>query len=458
MKQVLDRGGSESATVVDADDTEVAKPRTCRVCHRVNPADAAFCHYDGRPLLKDADKKAVHAGSAPFPTPFYFSDGRPCRNFNELVLAANKNWEEARAILAEGMWPMFFGAIGRFDLASVAKQAFKQPDPDRALSDFLQRLPADPDFLRPPKLELDPGRIHLKQLTPGCQRSFDLTIVNDGMLLLEGVAYTDCDWLAFSSAQTHGSAGVRMQTQKVFQTRSSCTLKVQVLGHKLRAGRIPARGKIIVESNGGTRTFEVFADIPVRPFPKGGRNNVLAGAMSPRDIALKAKESPNEAAELFEQGAVQKWYADNGWSYPVSHPCGQGKGAIQQFFEALGLTQPPMLKIRPKYLGFRGIVGERCLFILKLFTKENKPVYARATTNVDWLQPGIPEYLGNKVHIPFELTIPDFPKQTVTARIMVEGNGKQQFVVPISVTVLPRSLLSKLLGRWTQRSDGPRLV
>src|ERR1019366_8622018 len=100
-------------------------------------------------------------------------------------------------------------------------------------------------------------------------------------------------------------------------TRSVGTIPVRVVGSKLRAGSKRLHGEIVVDTNGGTITVPVWADVPIRPFPKGVyANDVLAGARSPREIAVKAKEHPDEAALLFAQSAVKTWYESNGWTYP----------------------------------------------------------------------------------------------------------------------------------------------
>ena len=54
-----------------------------------------------------------------------------------------------------------------------------------------------------------------------------------------------------------------------------------------------------------------------------------------------------------------KWFSDNGWTYPVLGPASTGLGAVQQFFEALGLVQPPKVEIRETEMRFAGKVGER---------------------------------------------------------------------------------------------------
>ena len=45
------------------------------------------------------------------------------------------------------------------------------------------------------------------------------------------------------------------------------------------------------------------------------------------------------------------------------------------------------------------------------------------------------KYLGNKVEIRIEVTVPPYPEQIVQAVVTIQGNGKQRFVVPVSVAV-----------------------
>ena len=72
----------------------------------------------------------------------------------------------------------------------------------------------------------------------------------------------------------------------------------------------------------------VRSNVPVRSFPKGQyTNDVLAGARSPQELAVKARAHPKDAAVLFEQGAVKAWYATNGWSYPIQGPQARARAA-----------------------------------------------------------------------------------------------------------------------------------
>jgi hypothetical protein len=396
---------------------------------KTNPDDASYCYHDGRPLLKDLAQGPLPVGSLSFSTPFYFSDRQACTNFNQLALACDKNWEEARDLLIGGMWPPFFGSIGRFDLVRAAELAARDPDRDQALSQLLQKLPADPDFLRPPKLLLDFPEKDLGKLMPGRDHTFEVVIHNQGMLLLYGVVWSDCDWLTF------GERSGRL-CQKLFQTRNSYTLAVRVLGSKLRAGAKPLKGEIIIDTNGGRVIMPVQAAVPIQPFPEGKyANDSLAGALSPREIALKARAAPDAAAVLFQQGAVKAWYASNGWTYPIKGTGGMGKGAVQQFFEALGLAQPPRLEINTSSLQFHGAVGETLVQKVTISTEEAKPVYVEASSNENWVHVGQFKYLGNKVKVPLAVTVPPCPGKTVAARVTILGNGNQQFTVEVNVTV-----------------------
>ncbi|MBI3823404.1 MAG: hypothetical protein HY289_12105 [Planctomycetes bacterium] len=402
--------------------------RQCPGCSRVTPADAFYCYFDCTPLLKDLQTGPLRLGSQPFPTILYFSDGTACANFNQLALTCDNRWDEAKSLLVDGIWPTFFAGLGRLDLAAVARQVAKEPDLDRALSQLLEKFPADPEYLRPPKVSLQPAVEDLGQLTPGTDKKFELVVVNQGMLLLHGTVSSGCDWLVFDNRT--GPA------QKVFQTRNFFSVQVCVLGSKLRAGMHGMQGEIIVETNGGVATLPVRVEVPIRPFPQGSyANDVLAGARTPREIAVKAREHPREAAILFEQGAVKAWYATNGWTYPVEGSQGSGKGAVQQFFEALGLTKPPVLEIDTQYLAFKGRIGERLSKRLTISTPEAKPVYAQARSDRDWATIGPPKYMGNKVKISVDVVVPPQPGVMLHGQVIVQGNGNQQFVVPMSVEV-----------------------
>jgi hypothetical protein len=394
----------------------------------VNPADAVYCYYDGRALAQ-ADQEPLGIGTLTFPSPFRFSDGKSCANFNQLALACDGRWSDARRLLGDGGWQSFFASIGRMDLALLASQAAREADLDVGLTYFLERWPVDPEALRPPRLTLQGTTNDLGTLEAGKDHKFDLVIGNQGMLLLRGTVMTDSDWLCFGERQGSFST-------KLFQTRDSYPLTVRVLGQQLRAGLTPLEARIVIDTNGGREEMTVRATVPIRPFPKGQvPNNVLAGARSPREVALRAKAHPQEAAGLFEQGLVKAWYHSNGWTYPIQGTQGKGKGVIQQFFEALGLTKPPRLEINPDRIVCEGTPGEPLTRKVTISSPEAKFVTAGASSDQEWItiQPDTSQ--GNKVTIPLRIDVPPRPGETLHASVTFQGNGQQQFVVPVTLTV-----------------------
>ena len=54
---------------------------TCAHCSRVNPAEAAYCYFDGSALNSHAGGGPVNVGSVRFPAPFIFPTGRSCGTY-----------------------------------------------------------------------------------------------------------------------------------------------------------------------------------------------------------------------------------------------------------------------------------------------------------------------------------------------------------------------------------------
>jgi hypothetical protein len=394
--------------------------QTCSKCSRINPADAAFCYYDGNMLAGHA-RAALSAGKQPFHGQFTFPSGRGCRNYDELAIACQNEWDAAKELLQQGYLESFLGGLGRSDLALAAREAARFPDRDRGLDQFLGKLPSD--ALTPPKLRLDPQEINLGVVPIGQDQHFDLNLDNQGMRLLYGAVSSDgCPWLTVGDG-----AGA---PEKLFQFGDHATIPVHVHGLRLRAGNKPLEGRLVVESNGGNFAVTIRLEVPVKPFPDG----VLAGAKTPRQVAEKAKAHPKEAALLFEKGAVARWYVDNGWTYPVQGPAASGLGAVQQFFEALGLTPPPRVEISARAVTLSGSPGDTIKYTLTVSTAEKRPVYAHGSSDQTWLEVGRPKLNGRTAHIP--LVVPTVPnKATLTAKVTVVSNGNQRFVVPVTLNV-----------------------
>jgi hypothetical protein len=172
--------------------------------------------------------------------------------------------------------------------------------------------------------------------------------------------------------------------------------------------------------------------VPVKPFPTG----VLAGAVTPRKIAEKARAAPKEAAVFFENGAVQQWYKDNGWIYPVQGPSASGLAAVQQFFEALGLTPPPKVRLSINSLSLEGYAGGSLRSSLEVTTPEKRPIYAHGSSDQAWLKVGRPQLKGRTVTLPLAVpAVPNCPGEVLQAKLTVTSNGNQRFEVPISLAI-----------------------
>jgi hypothetical protein len=397
--------------------------RTCKRCHCVNPSEAVYCHHDGALLDGRAgDSGAIDVGARPFSVPFILPTGTICRTFNELALACHAAPKAALDLLRAGHLESFLAAQGRADLARAAHVAARAPDRPRGLDDFLNQLPTS--VLRPAKLRVAPEVIDLGTVRPGEDRTCELTLHNDGMRLLFGSASCDdCEWLSLG----HGSRSKR----RVFQFTDRFDLPVRVVGKNVRAFGKPQAGVILLESNGGTVSVTVRLSSPVKPFPEG----VLAGALSPRELASKARDVPKEAAALIENGAVARWYQANGWEYPVPGPPAVGLAAVQQFFEALGLVKTPRVELSEESIRLQGRPGEKVEYTLAAITQENRAAVAHAKSDQPWLQVGATIFRGRSAFLPLTIAVAGRPGETLRATLSVTANGNQRFQVPVALEV-----------------------
>lgn len=399
--------------------------QTCAKCSRANPAEATYCYFDGSALAGHVANGAggvLGTPGRPFPNPFVFPAGTACRTFDELALACQEQWDVGANLLHQGYFENFFAGLGRTDLALHAHEAARFPDPKRGLDQLLSRLPTD--VLERPRLEVLPRQVNLGQLRPGEDRRLELHIENQGMGLLCGsISSSDCLWVAV------GDGGA---AQKLFQVEHEASIAVHVRGKELRAGSKPLEGRLVIDSNGGSTQVTLRADVPVQPFAEG----VLAGARSPRQLAEKAKAAPKKAAVFFESGAVARWYESNGWRYPILGPAASGLGAVQQFFEALGLTPPPRVQISDRAVNLHGSPREALSHTLEIRAEEKRPAYAFGRSDQPWLEVGRPRLNGRKAYVPLRVpTVPDREGETLQARVTVTANGNQHFVVPVTLTV-----------------------
>src|SRR5579884_878154 len=209
--------------------------QTCSKCSRLNPPDAVYCYYDGHVLGGSRNGGPVDVAHKPFLTPFVFPSGRSCRNFDELAVACQDEWQAARELLEKGFLESFLGGLGRSDLATAAREAAHFPDHDRGLDQLLAKLPSG--VVEAPKLRAEPLEVTLGTLQVGQERTFQLHLENQGMRLLYGsVTSDDCPWLLLGD-----SPGA---PQKLFQFCGEMTVPVRVGGKHLRAGVKSQEGRL----------------------------------------------------------------------------------------------------------------------------------------------------------------------------------------------------------------------
>jgi hypothetical protein len=399
--------------------------QVCPNCFRSNPADAFYCHFDGFRLPGHSDAEDAARRGLRFPRPFVFGSGRTSNNFDELSLACQDLWEEARAALQQGILERFLGDLGRIDLAQAAANAARYPDIDRGLDQFLDALPSS--VLSAAVLRVEPPEVNLGTLRRRQPRQLTIRLINEGQRLLHGVVVTNCDWLAFGSPT--GDA------EKSFACSGQLELSIHVRAHSLRALDRPLEATLTVKSSGGKASVVVRGTVPVQPFAAG----YLAGARSPRELAEKIRAMPRETAVYLEDGSVAQWYRENGWTYPIQVPTARGLGAVQQFFEALGLTRPPRVEITPLTVVFRGPPGAPLHQVLQIQAQEKRALWVHGASDEHWLQVGPPRLDGAGGTLPLIVNaVPNQPGAALQARVKVTTNGNQRFLIPVTLLVESR--------------------
>lgn len=397
----------------------------CRDCQRVNPDEASYCYYDGKPLRASrgaADGASIDFATWTFPSPFVFGNGVKAGTFPQLALACRSNPAEAMEVLRSGFLHSFFGSLGRIDLAMAAQAAAKEPDADRGLDALIGKLPGA--ALTDAKLVVTPEEIKLGTMKVGADTQLELKLSNEGQRLLHGKATIDgCPWLGLGDSASN---------EKLFQFFEDFKLPIAVRGSLFRANNQPQKAEILIETNGGDFIIGVEVSVPVQPFPDGS----LAGSTSPRQLAEKAKANSRDAAVLIENGAVKRWYESNGWSYPIKGPTATGVAAVQQFFELLGLVKPPKMTLAQQEVTLAGKPGQKAEQALTVQTQEKRHAIAFATSDAPWLKIGKTLFRNQTATIPLVVeSIPGEDGQSMSALVKVSANGNTHFDVPVTLLI-----------------------
>ena len=406
-------------------------PLPCPRCHRVNPPEARFCFYDGAEL---AGSGTGNGRTGEMGREFVFPTGQRCRTYDDLVKACSNDWQVARDILRQGGLRQFLAGLGRLDLASAADQAAAKEDPDVGLDQLLAQLPTREAL--GPNLDIKPRRITLGQLKVGDSRQIQLTVVNQGTRLLTGkIQVEGGDWVRLGPFKLDNMP-IKTGKQQAF------ALHIDTLG--LVAGQHYA-AKLTVITNGGAVEVPITLEVAPIPFPHAPLKDVA----SPRELAARMKDVPKQVGHLLDSGEVQRWFAANGWHYPVEGPTAKGIAAVQQLFEGLGLSKPPPLTISDEDVMLICRPGEVVHGSVFLRTTAKKWVFARLQCDKPWLNLLDPIVSGpQQAQVAFMVAAGDLPRGRQEAHLTLIGNGGQKFNVRVRAEVrTPRSPTSQQLQR-----------
>jgi hypothetical protein len=395
-------------------------PVACPRCQRTNPQGAAYCYFDGSSLGAGATTGDGQAAQR-LPHEFIFPSGRRCQNYDQLAAGCQEEWAAARDLLQQGVFRQYFTSIGRMDLARTAQEAMTAASSDIGLTQLVGSLPVTATA-QGPKLDLSPRRLMLGNMFAGETKQVQLTVSNQGQGMLQGtVAVTEGEeWLRLAGVQSG---------QQAVQTAREQQVALQVSTRSLAAGQSYG-GKLTVITNGGVVEVPARVDLAVHPFAK----SPFQGAKAPRDMAERMRSNPKGAAALLETGELSKWFSSNGWKYPVAGPLARGVAGVQQFFEAMGLSKPPLVKLSQDEVRLTCHAREKTRGQLALQTAAKKWVYGNVSSDADWLKILTPAIAGpQQAAIAFEVDPRQLPAARAEATLKVVANANQTLTTRVRV-------------------------
>jgi hypothetical protein len=395
--------------------------RLCLRCRRANPDEAAFCHHDGIPLTPQ------HAGddSAPRSLDWHFPGGKRCTTIDEFARGCLTEWNSARTALRSGQFVNHFTQIARTDLARVASTALDEPDEDVALQKFLEKLPGVTVPIRP-LADPVPRRLNVDDVGRDQVRLVPLRLTNRSFGYLHGtITVVEGDhwlWIGEGITPAHSSA-VGTRTEQEFTIQIDPTM-LPAAGSYL--------GRLRIESNGGNLEVPVQANLVNRACSFMGRP-----IRSERELARLLRDRAREAGGWLRDGLIQRWYIENGWEYPLKEEIAPQLGGVQQFFEALGISPPPEIRLGDSEIKVVCVKPEVVARSVVLTTREKKWIYAFVESDDMWLRPLASVVSGpQSAEIAFEIDSGLADAGAVHEGVLrIRANGGQRFVVNVRADV-----------------------
>src|SRR5262245_38172026 len=134
-------------------------------------------------------------------------------------------------------------------------------------------------------------------------------------------------------------------------------------------------------------------------------------------------------------------------------------GAVQQFFEALGLTKAPKVEVTTTSLNLRGAPGASLQAAIEVKTPEKRPVYAHASCDQAWVDASRTKLNGRFATINVAIkSVPNRPGETLHAKIHVTGNGNQRFIVPLTLAIDGKNPFADLGSAEPASGDSAHLM
>ena len=152
------------------------------------------------------------------------------------------------------------------------------------------------------------------------------------------------------------------------------------------------------------------------------------------------RKLPKAAVPLLENGDVSRWFASNGWNFPIRGPQAKGVAGVQQFFETMGLSKPPLVEVSQEEVRLACTYPETVRSQVVLQTAAKKWVYGTITSDTSWLRVLTPQVGGpQQATIAFEID-PQAATGAVTntsleGKLHITANGGKVLTVAVIAEV-----------------------